>query len=258
VATYLVICVVAVVVAGLTFFTGFGLGTLLLPGFSVFFPITVAVALTGVVHFLNGLFKLVLVGRHADLRVAARFGVPAIVAAYAGARLLVWLSDLEPLWSYRLAGHAFEVMPVKLAVAVLMAAFAALEGVPRLAKLSVGSRWLPLGGLLSGFFGGLSGHQGALRSVFLVRSGLSKQSFVGTGAVIAAVVDVSRLIVYTQQVLVLEWREHGPLLAAATASAFVGAFVGSRLLEKISLRAIEIGVSVALIVVAIGLGTGVL
>jgi hypothetical protein len=69
--TYLVVCSVALLASGLTFFSGFGLGTLLLPAFALFFPVEQAVALTAVVHFLNGLFKLGLVGRHADCRVAS-------------------------------------------------------------------------------------------------------------------------------------------------------------------------------------------
>ncbi|MCR4297043.1 MAG: sulfite exporter TauE/SafE family protein, partial [Elusimicrobia bacterium] len=51
--TYLIICAVALIASGLTFFSGFGLGTLLLPAFSLFFPIREAVALTAVVHALN-------------------------------------------------------------------------------------------------------------------------------------------------------------------------------------------------------------
>ena len=61
--SYLVICAVALLASGLTFFSGFGLGTLLLPAFALFFPIEQAVAMTAVVHFLNGLFKLGLAAR---------------------------------------------------------------------------------------------------------------------------------------------------------------------------------------------------
>ena len=57
-------------------------------------------------------------------------------------------------------------------------------------------KYIPLGGALSGFFGGLSGQQGALRSAFLIRTGLNKETFIGTSVVSAVVVDVSRLIVY--------------------------------------------------------------
>ena len=76
--SYLIICTVALLASALTFFSGFGLGTLLLPAFVLFFPIEQAVALTAIVHFLNSLFKLALTGRHADRKVVVRFGLPAI------------------------------------------------------------------------------------------------------------------------------------------------------------------------------------
>ncbi len=255
---YLLICSLAFVASGLTFFTGFGLGTLLLPAFALFFPVEIAVSLTAVVHLLNSLFKLGLVGRRADLRVALRFGMPAIVAAYAGAHALVWLSNLSPLASYEMASRRLHVMPVKLALAALMVFFACFEVFSRLKSLSVAPRFLPLGGLLAGFFGGLSGHQGALRSAFLIRAGLSKEAFIATGAVIATVVDLSRLVVYAERVLAASLRENALLLAMAAGCGFLGAFLGSRLLHKVTLRSIEVAVAILLVIVAVGLGSGVL
>ena len=41
--SYLVICIVAFMASGLTFFSGFGLGTLLLPAFALFFPLEQAI-----------------------------------------------------------------------------------------------------------------------------------------------------------------------------------------------------------------------
>jgi len=216
---YALICAVALVASGLTFFTGFGLGTLLLPAFAVFFPAEIAVALTAVVHFLNSLFKLALVGRRADLRVAARFGLPAVAAAFVGARLLAWLSDLRPLAEYDLAGRRCVVTPVEAAIAPLVLAFAALELWPRFRRLAVPLRHLWAGGLVTGFFGGLSGHQGAFRSGFLLRAGLSKESFIATGVAIAALVDATRLAVYAERFLVAEALRNGPLLLAAAGAA---------------------------------------
>ena len=105
--TYLVICAVALLASGLTFFSGFGLGTLLLPAFALFFPIEQAIAMTAVVHLLNGLFKFVLVGRHADRAVLVRFGGPAILAAFLGAWALDWLADAAPVHRYAAFGHVF-------------------------------------------------------------------------------------------------------------------------------------------------------
>ncbi|GAB3198614.1 putative membrane protein YfcA [Pontibacter aydingkolensis] len=90
---YLLICITSFIASGLTFFSGFGLGTLLVPVFALFFPIDIAIALTAVVHFLNNLFKLTLIGRHAQLPVVLKFGLPSMVAAFAGAGLLVLISE---------------------------------------------------------------------------------------------------------------------------------------------------------------------
>lgn len=255
---YLLICVVAFAASGLTFFSGFGLGTLLLPAFAVFFPIEIAVALTAIVHFLNGLFKLVLVGRSAKLSVALRFGLPAVVAAFVGARVLVWLSDLAPLLSYELGGRPFAVMPINLAVAILMAVFAALELWPRFKKVAVPPKYLPLGGIVTGFFGGLSGHQGAFRSVFLLRADLTKESFIATGVVIASVIDISRLSVYWTRMSAARLDDHGSLLIAATLAAFTGAFLGNRLLKKVTMKAIEVAVAIMLFAIAVALGSGLI
>ena len=71
-------------VSGLTLYSGFGLGTLLMPVFAIFFPVHVAVAATAVVHGANNIFKVLVVGRHADRELVLRFGIPAIVAAFDG------------------------------------------------------------------------------------------------------------------------------------------------------------------------------
>lgn len=81
----IIISLAAFITAILTFFSGFGLGTILTPVFMLFFPVDLAIALTGVVHFFNNLFKIMLVGKHANKKVLFRFGIPAIIAAFAGA-----------------------------------------------------------------------------------------------------------------------------------------------------------------------------
>ena len=80
----IIISVVAFLVAILTFFSGFGLGTILTPVFMFFFPVELSIALTGVVHFFNNLFKIVLVGRNANREVLLKFGIPAVLAALVG------------------------------------------------------------------------------------------------------------------------------------------------------------------------------
>lgn len=252
----LVICSVAFAASALTFFSGFGLGTLLLPAFAAFLPIEQAVALTAVVHFLNGLFKLALVGRHADRNIVVRFGLPAVAASIAGAWALVWLSGVAPVLTYSSFGHSISVTPAKLVVGVLLLAFATYEFLPESSSRSFAPRFMPLGGLLSGFFGGLSGMQGALRAAFLVRAGLSKEAFIGTGVVSACLIDVSRLGTYATTVDWMNDRLDLTLLAAALLSALLGTTIGNYFLKKTTMPRVQRIVALTLIVASVGLITG--
>ena len=201
----IIISIVAFLTAILTFFSGFGLGTLLTPVFMLFFPIDIAIGLCGIVHFANNLFKFFLVGKHANKEVLLKFGVPAIIAAFVGSWLLLQISDLAPVFSYSLFGKQLNVFPVKFIIASLLVIFALLDLIPFLSKMEFGKDKLPLGGVLSGFFGGLSGHQGALRSAFLIKAGLSKESFIATGIVVSMFIDFTRLSVYASKITTYTW-----------------------------------------------------
>lgn len=236
---WIFVCIAAFLASGLTLFSGFGLGTILMPVVAIFFPVPIAVAITAVVHLLNSLFKLGLLWRDISKRVLLVFGVPALLAAIPGALLLDYLSTLEPLTTYELAGSRYSVMPVKLAAGILLIIFATAEIIPFLNRLSNHRLSLPAGGILSGFFGGLSGNQGAFRSAFLIRAGLDKNAFVSTNAAIAALVDSSRILIYglTFDMAVIE--EKNTLILLATISAFFGVFLGTKLLKKVTVGFIQ-------------------
>jgi uncharacterized protein len=254
----LIVCVAALVASALTLFSGFGMGTLLMPVFAIFFPVPVAVAQTAVVHLLNNIFKASLFGRNADTGVLLRFGLPALAASFLGAWVLLSLAQTSPLTTYSLAGREFEIQPVKLTIALLMAMFAALELWPWFQNLAFDRRYLPLGGILSGFFGGLSGHQGAMRSAFLIKSGLTKEAFIGTGVLLAVIVDLSRMTVYAGLLKSADVLGNPTTVIAATLAAFAGTFLGTRLVKKVTIKFLQVIVSVMLFLVALGLGTGLL
>jgi uncharacterized protein len=251
-----IVSFVAFAAALLTFFSGFGLGTLLTPVMAFFFPIDVAIGLTAIVHFLNNLFKLAMVGRNADREVLIRFGIPAVLAALVGAWLLLRISDTPALYTYTLWGKTFQIQAVKLCIAVLLVGFTLLDFVPSLSKIAFGREKLTLGGFLSGFFGGLSGNQGALRSAFLVKAGLSKEAFVATGCVVSTMIDFSRLSVYASRLTRFDVQDYVPLLACASAAAFAGAYLGNKLLKKVTFHFVQVVVAVMLFCIAIALGAG--
>ncbi len=259
---YLIICTVAVLVSALTFFSGFGLGTLLMPAFALFFPIPLAVAATAIVHLTNNVFKLGLIGKHADWSIALKFATPALFTAAIGATLLTYFNTIEPIYSYQLAGKTYQITTIKLTVGIIISFFALFDLLPKFKNLSFDAKYIPLGGAISGFFGGLSGNQGALRSAFLIKAGLSKEAFIGTGVVIAVVVDVARLLVYGfvyyQSPISLQDAGISGYVIAATLAAFIGAMIGKKLLTKITLRALQIFVGALLIIVGIAMACGLL
>jgi len=259
---YLAVGATALVAAGLTLYSGFGLGTLLLPVFALFVPVELAVAATALVHGASNALKIAVLGRHADRSLVLRFGIPALLAAFAGAAALGYVAHLEPLASYRLGSRSAVITPVKLAMGVLMLAFAAMELMPRLRALRFERRHLLAGGLLSGFFGGFSGHQGALRSAFLTKVGISTQAFVGTNAAIGFMVDLARLATYAGLFAAGgaggALGERWPLVAAGALAAFAGIFVGQRFLHKVTMHSVQTLTGLLLAAIALALGAGLI
>jgi uncharacterized protein len=258
---FLIVTLTALAAAALTLFSGFGLGTLLMPAFAVFFPLPVAVAATAVVHLANNLFKLALVGQATNWRVAWRFGVPAALAALVGAGLLQAASVLPVLTEYRLGERICQVTWLKLALAAVIIGFAVYELHPRWSKVAFDAKWLPWGGVLAGFFGGLSGHQGALRTAFLLRAGLTKEALIATGVVGAVIVDTVRLAVYGAAfyggLFVLLDAHAWTLVGAASGAAFLGSFLGAKLVQKVTLRRVQTTCAGLLIILALLLAAGV-
>ncbi len=224
---YLVVCISALAAAALTLITGFGLGSLLLPAFAAFFPIPIAVA---------------------------------------GAWTLQRAAAFPPLAHYALAGVSRSITPVALIVGLLIIAFALFDSFPIASRTLAPRRSLLLGGLLSGFFGGLSGHQGALRSALLIRLGLSKETFIGTNAVCSVVVDLVRLSVYAAAAGSL-LPGTGPaaitpdarrLILAAAAAAFLGSWLAARYIRKISLLIVQRLVAAALLILGAAIALGLI
>ena len=259
---FLIVAATAFLAAGLTMYSGFGLGTLMLPVFALFFPVEMAVVATALVHGANNVFKVSLLGRHADRDVVLRFGIAAVAAAVLGALALGWLAQSETEMVIEVNEREwFRITPVKLFVGLLMIGFALFELLPRFRKLEFDRRYLPLGGLLSGFFGGLSGHQGALRSAFLAKAGLTTERFVGNNAVIGFLVDLTRISVYVGLFAVAggaadlsAW----PLVITGSLAAFCGVLLGKRHLHKVTMRSVQTLVGVLLFGVGLALLSGVL
>lgn len=242
----------------LTFFTGFGLATILTPVMLLFFPTPVAIAMTAIVHFLNNLFKYALMRTHIDWRTVLRFGLPAGIGALLGAGLLRLLPQGAALLDYSVAGKVFHTTPLGLVIGTAMIFFALFETLSLFKSLRFGPEKIYFGGFLSGFFGGVSGHQGALRSAFLIRIRLGKETFIATGIAIACIVDVIRLAIYQPLPGIFAFSNHGQTVIAATLSAFAGALLGNVLLKKATIVLLQNAVVAGVMTLGLLIATGLL
>jgi uncharacterized membrane protein YfcA len=245
---YAIVALTVLFGAVLTFFSGFGLGTLMLPVFSLFFPLPVAVGATAVVHLANNLFKFGMVYKHLHFPTLIRFGLPALVAAVAGGFLLDFFGEFETIHSYQVGDQVFEMTLLKIVIGVLMIFFALFDLSPKLSRIQIHPRWIPVGGVLSGFFGGVSGHQGAFRSAFLTKAGLTKEEFIGTSNAIALIIDISRIFVYAKTLDFAQLSNEKALLITGVLFAFVGTYFGKELLKKTTMKGIQYVVGAMLLI----------
>ena len=121
--------------------------------------------------------------------------------------------------------------------------------------LSATERWtnfrLPesedrIGGFGSGFFGGLTGHQGALRAMFLQKRLPDKVSYAATASVLALAVDITRIPIY----IIFEGSailDEYVLILALVISAVVGVNLGKVWLTKWKQSRIRVGILIAIV-----------
>lgn len=256
-----VIPITAFIASIFTFFSGFGLGTILLPVFTIYYDAPIAVGLTAIVHFLNNTFKIALVHKNIDWKIVLKFGIPSLLAALVGAFLLKNLFSKTIV----ITEYYLEITEIKhqitlfnLIIGILIIFFSLFEIIPYFKKLSFDGTKLTIGGLLSGFFGGLSGHQGALRSAFLVRLPLSKESFIATGTAIACIVDIARMSVYAITFDFVHVKNNASILLFTISAAFIGAYFGNKLLKKTTLNFLKWFVTIFMITVALLMILGLL
>ncbi len=254
---FIIIAITVLIGAGLTFFSGFGLGTIMLPVFSLFFDLPTAVGATAIIHLANNIFKFGMVSKYIHFQTLFRFGIPALIFASLGGLLLSYFSDLDSYYTYVLGEKRFEMTPVGTTIGCLMIFFAWFDLDPRFGNLQIDKKHLSLGGALSGFFGGVSGHQGAFRATFLSKAGLTKEQFIGTSNAVSLVVDLARLTMYLFVANRLSNHENTLLLALTDAQsmlligiifAFLGTYFGKKLVQKTTIKGIQKVIGVLLFI----------
>ena len=87
---------------------------------------------------------------------------------------------------------------------------------------------------------------------------MASEKCVATGVAIACLVDISRLVVYLPTLVFGSGGDDLALPLAAAAAACGGAMIGARVLHKTTQGTVQRIVAVMLVMVALGLITGIL
>lgn len=195
---------------------GFGAATILTPVAALFLDMKTAIAMVAGFHLFGNASRLWFFGRSVEWRTWFQFGLTGILFSLLGAGVTTRLtsSTVERLFG------AF--LLVYVGSALLM---------PERTRLPKRPVTLIVGGVVSGFIAGLLGTGGAARSVCLMAFGLPQEVYIGTSAAIALVVDATRLPVYVAGGLIP--RDLAPVLASLVVVAFVGSWIGQRLVRRI-------------------------
>jgi uncharacterized membrane protein YfcA len=256
---YLLISIIALFISMVSLFSGFGFGTVLLPVFALFFPLTLAIALSALLHFMNSLSQVILVGKYGNFKIVLKFGIPAAFAALFGAYLLRIISHYEPIFSYSYKGFTLNITWMRLIVGIIIIFSALLILMPKMAKFSFPPRYIPLGGIFSGFLGGFTGYQGALRSAFLIKAGLKKEEFIGTSSWCSIIVDVFRIVGYIPIIYGERIMNSRNLIGLGIASliAFFGTFLGSKNLHRVTLHGLKILIGAMLLILGVIIISGI-
>ena len=226
------IFVIGIVSGATASVVGFGIGSLLTPLIAARFGTSAAVAAVTIPHAIATALRCWRLRAHIDWSVLLRFGLLSAVGALAGALLY---SQLGPSALTRILGGL-----------LILTAIAQLTG--------WSSRWTARGplvslfGLASGFFGGVAGNQGGLRSAALTAFGLTPRAFVATATATGLAVDLARTPIYLWSSGAALWpvRLH---IGLATAGVVIGTLLGERILLGLSRERFAqiVGVSVGVL-----------
>lgn len=212
----LYISLLTLVAAAIGTITGFGTSTLMIPILAIFFSPVEAIFLVAIIHWFGNIWKVMLFRSGFNLSLFMLFGVVGLATSYLGAYISLGANEqiLLRLLGVFLAGYSI----------FLMSQFKF--------KIPAGNITALSGGALSGFFAGMFGMGGAIRSIFLTAFDLPKTLYIVTAGAIGLLIDSTRIITYFIGGTTLP-RElwYGLLLFIPV--SFIGAQIAKKIVDKI-------------------------
>lgn len=213
---------------------GFGIGSFLIPLVSVRTGTKVAIALVSLPHFLGTSVRFWLLKSKINRKILFRFGLLSAAGGLTGALL-----------------HSFFVNNLLQIIFAIMLILAGIVGVLQVSKrLRFGKKGAAIAGLASGFFGGLVGEQGGIRSVALLNFDVEKEAFIATATATGLIVDAVRMPVYflTQSSQVSQFLF---IIILSSVAVITGTLAGNLMLKKIPEESFKRIVSLLILILGI-------
>jgi uncharacterized protein len=212
---------------------GFGSSTIFLPLASYLVEFKTALVLVAIYHLFGNISRITFFRHGLDRNVLLIFGIPSFVLSLIGATLVGTLSQTF----------------LKLILGIFLIVLSVLFLIkPRLA-FPDNKKALVLGGGISGFMVGLIGTGGALRAAFLTGFKMDKQKYIATSAALALGTDATRIPYYVSAGFLPE--QYYYLIPFLCVSAFLGSYVGRKIVTKIDQEKFKKMVLIAIILVSI-------
>jgi uncharacterized membrane protein YfcA len=229
----IVVFIAAAIAGSIASITGFGIGSVLTPLLATSVGTRLAVAAISIPHFFATVLRFWRLRRHVDKAVLIRFGIPSAAGGLTGALL-------HNVAANRALGVVFGLL-------LIFVGLSELSGLSR--RMRFGNIVGLIAGAVSGFFGGLVGNQGGIRSAALLGFELDKQAFVATATATGVIVDAARMPAY----FVTQGREISAIwviVVIATLGTVIGTVFGERALRLVPERLFRR--VVAVLVLALG------
>ncbi len=230
------IALLTLLAAAIGTITGFGTSTIMIPVLAIFFPPVEAIFLVAIIHWFGDVWKVALFRKGIDVRLIALFGATGLAASYLGALVSFGANEhaLLRLLGAFLSGYALFL--------ISRPAF----------KIPANNAAALSGGTLSGFFAGMFGIGGSIRSMFLAAFNLPKAIYIATAGAIGILVDSTRIITYFAGGAMLPKELWYGLLLFIPVS-FAGARIAKKIVDKIPQNKFRMVVAVFLFVIGVKL-----
>jgi len=212
---------------------GFGSSTIFLPLASYLVEFKTALVLVAIFHLFGNVSRITFFRHGLNLNVLLIFGIPSFVLSLIGATLVGNLSQTF----------------LQLVLGMFLIVISVLFLIKPELSFPANKKSLVFGGGISGFIVGLIGTGGALRASFLTGLKMEKEKYIATSAVVALGTDATRIPYYLSSGFLPE--QYYYLIPFLFVSAFLGSYVGRRIVTRINQQKFKKMVLIAIILVSI-------